>query len=156
MIPKKKRMRRGRVLVALRALNIGGKRYSVGSLLPVDQIPERSLAAMLKPDRASARWETFSEQRTYARPTDLPPPEPPKANPAVIVIPDNDPVFSWILTRDSMRRLCNGNHALALDLLMTNVEARDLYKRAQAEACRREAKKRGVVSVGPSDLAVPL
>ena len=53
-----------------------------------------------------------------------------------------------------MTRVCDGNAALAMDLLMASVEARDLYKRAQLAACTREAKRRGVVSVSPTEVGL--
>ena len=153
-IPVSARSGNGQILISLRTQNIGGKRYPMGSVLDPNEIPANALQAML--NSKIARWEAHTD-RNYPQATELPKAEPPpKAHPAVLIVGDIDPVESWRLTKAAMTRVLDGNAALAMDVLMGSVAARDLYKRAQFEACRREAKRRGVVSVGPSDLEVAL
>jgi hypothetical protein len=67
---------------------------------------------------------------------------------------DADPFEAWRLTLEANTRALDGNRALAEDLLMTLPEARDLYRRAISSATQKEAKRRNVVSVSPSEVGL--
>jgi hypothetical protein len=139
-------------LVAQRRLTVGNRVYEVNAVLPVADIPAKVLDALL--NSRMARYRPKSNAH-HPAPRNLPKPEPAKARPPVTIIWDRDPVESWRLTKAAMIRLTE-NAALAMDLLMGNVEARDLYTRAVALACAREAKLKRMPSICPSDLPVPL
>jgi hypothetical protein len=140
---------RGQLLIALRTMTINGKRYPCGSVLDPNALPAKQMAAMI--NGRAARWEQKTS-RKYPQPIDLPKAEPVKAQPAVVQIVDDKSAFeSWRMTKEALTRCCDGNAALAHDLLMADAACRDLYKRAQTEATRAEAKRRGVVSVCPTE-----
>ena len=142
------------VLVAKQQLKFSGRVYDVGSILPAAELPLRILDALLSSRRA---WWRPRSSDFHPAPRDLPKPAAPAPrHPAVSIVWDKDPVESWRLTKQAMCRLTDGNSALALDLLLANVDARDLYRRATQAACAAEAKRRGTWSVCPSDLPVPL
>lgn len=142
------------VLVAKQQLKFSGKVYDVGAILPAADLPLRILDALLSSRRA---WWRPRSSDFHPAPRDLPKPAAPAPrHPAVSIVWDKDPVESWRLTKQAMCRLTDGNSALALDLLLANVDARDLYRRATQAACAAEAKRRGTWSVCPSDLPVPL
>jgi hypothetical protein len=142
---------RGQLLIALRTMTINGKRYPCGAVLDANALPAKQMAAMI--NSRAARWEQKTS-RKYPQPTDLPKAEPVKAQPVVVQIVDDVSAFeSWKLTKAALTRVLDGNEALAMDVLMSSPEARDLYKRAQTEATRAEAKRRKTVSVCPSEIA---
>jgi hypothetical protein len=103
-------------------------------------------------DGRGARWER-NTRKLRPEPYELPPPEPVKARPAIQIVEDSSAEISWRLTLEANTRVF-GSKAQAMDNLMHSVEARDLYKRAQLEACTREAKRRGVVSVSPTEIGL--
>jgi hypothetical protein len=138
------------VLIAKRSLNIGEKRYPVGSILNPKDISQKTLGALI--DSRGAMWAQWQKGRHYPEPVDIPKSAAPPANPPVQIVYDPNVLESWILTRDAMVRLCGGNRALAQDVLMANVGARDLFRQAQIEGCRKEAKRQGRPSVSPTEV----
>jgi len=82
-----------------------------------------------------------------------PPPAPPKPRAAVELVDDEDVVTAWRKTLALMTERCDGNRGLAEDLLMADVRGRDLYKRAVATACAKEAQRVGH-SVSPTSLGL--
>jgi hypothetical protein len=137
------------VLVAKRSLNIGSKRYPVGSVLNANDIPPPNLGALI--DSRGAAWVQKQTHRHYPQAIDLPKPEAAKPNPKPAIVHDDDIVDSWFFTEKEMTRLCNGDRALARDILFTDAACRDLYKRATAEQCKRVAKRLGVWTVSPNE-----
>jgi hypothetical protein len=133
------------VLVARQALCIGNLRYNVGSILPDDKIDEKHLRALLDSRRAMYERRT---KRHYPSPTPLPAPEAPKPRPAVLLVDDPDVISSWLATEAAMERVA-GSPQYANDLLMADQSARDLYRRATFDACKRVAKIVGKPSVSP-------
>jgi hypothetical protein len=132
------------VLVARQTMTIGNRRYPVGSILP-DDIPQKQLRAMV--DARRAMYEARSK-RHYPSPTDLPQVEPAKPRPAVLLVDDPDVISSWLATEAAMERVA-GNPTYANDLLMADPAARDLYRRATFDACKRVAKMVKRPSVSP-------
>ena len=139
---------RGMVLLAKRTLTIGSKQYPVGSILPPNDIPPKTLGALI--DGRGAAWAQKQTHRHYPPAIDLPKPEAAAPNPKPQIVPDNDIVDSWRFTEDLMTKSCDGNRALARDILFTDPACRDLYKRATAEQCKRVAQRLGVPSVTPN------
>jgi hypothetical protein len=135
-------------------LVIDHKRFPRGSALPSHLIDPKHLQALLEGKPAGARWERFNPSRFYPEPIELPKLEPAKPRPAVHLVEDEDVCEAWRLSREAMVRCCDNNAALAMDLLMGDVAARDLYKRAVHAATAREAKRRGVVSVSPNEVSI--
>jgi hypothetical protein len=135
------------VLVAKRTLNIGSKRYPVGSILNPNEIPPRNLAALI--DGRGAAWAQKQTHRHYPEPIDLPKPEAPLPNPKPEIVHDNDVTDSWRFTENEMTKACGGNRALARDILFSDANCRDLYKRATVEQTKRVAARLGVPSVSP-------
>jgi hypothetical protein len=141
---------RGQLLIALRTMTINGKRYPCGAVLDANALPAKQMAAMI--NSRAARWEQKTS-RKYPQPIDLPKAEPVKARQAIQIVEDASAEFSWRLTLAANARVF-GSNAVAMDELMSNPSARDLYKRACAEATRAEAKRRGVVSVCPTEVGL--
>jgi len=150
-IPVPVRNGRGQILICLRTMTINGRRYACGSVIDPNKLPQKQMAAMI--NSRMARWEQKG-RRAYPESVELPKAEPPKPRPIIQLVEDLSAETSWRLTKAATTRVCDGNAALAMDLLMSDVSARDLYKRAQVEACTREAKRRGVVSVCPTDIGL--
>jgi hypothetical protein len=137
------------VLVAKRALTVGNKRYPVGSILPANRIPQKTLGALL--DSRGAQYQPRVADRAYSEPVDLPKPVAAPPNPKPEIVHDNDIVDSWFFTENAMTKACNGNRALARDILFSDASCRDLYQRAQREQCARVAKRLGRPSVTPNE-----
>jgi hypothetical protein len=135
------------VLVAKRSTNIDGRRYGPGSVLPAGRIPPRALQAMI--DSRGAMWMPKSD--FHPQPTDLPKPVAATPQPKPEIVHDNDIVDSWFFTENAMTKACNGNRALARDILFSDASCRDLYVRAQKEQCARVAKRLGRPSVSPNE-----
>jgi hypothetical protein len=130
------------VLVAKRQVAVDGFIYPVGAVIPS---AIRNLEAML-----SSKFVAWGPRpKVQIEPRKLPEMDAPKPRPAVLLVDDADVCEAWRLSKQAMIRLCNGNAAAAMDLLLADPTARDLFKRATAEGCRREAKRRGVPSVSP-------
>jgi acetoacetate decarboxylase len=131
-------------LVAKRQVTAGGKAYPCGAIVPVDALG-RNLQAML--DARFLVWSPPSNQpRAAAR--ELPTQPKAKPHPRVEIMGDGiDAVADWKLTKQRMTERCGGNSALALDLLMSDVRARELFKIATRIATAAEAKKRKMISV---------
>jgi hypothetical protein len=135
------------VLLAKRSLNIGSKRYPVGSILPSKELPPKTLAALI--DSRGAVW-VEKQVRAYPQPVDLPKPVAAPPRPQVRLVDDPDITDAWRFSEAAMVKACNGDHALARDILFSDPAARDLYKRATVEQCRKIAKRLGRPSVDPN------
>ena len=131
-------------------MTLNGKRYPCGSVIDPNTLPQKQMAAMI--NAKFARWEQKSLRRKYPEPYSLPASDPPQARQPVQIVEDRDVVESWRLTLAANPRVLNGDTAKAMDELMSDVGARDLYKRAVTEATQREAKRRKVVSVCPTEV----
>jgi hypothetical protein len=125
------------VLIARRTMNIGGKRYACGSILPAKEISQKVLHSLI--DGRGAAWETKGK-RFYPPPTPLAKADKPKPQPVPHIVEDADYVESWLLTEAATIRVCDGNHMLANDVLMGDRACRELYRQATFEAARRVAK----------------
>lgn len=135
-------------LVVRRQITCAGRVYPVNSIAPATM---RNVQRMI--DARFLMWSPPSDDR--AVPYDLPPPAAARPRPDVIeIVPDRDPVTSFKKTRAKLVEACGGDVAVAMDLIAANPEAAALQKRATHEACAREAKRRGVVSVSPDQAAL--
>jgi hypothetical protein len=149
-IPVPVRNGRGQILVALRTMTINGRRYPCGSVIDPNKLPQKQMGAMI--NSRMARWEQKG-RKAYPESVALPVAEPPKSRPAIQIVEDSSAEISWRLTLAANARVY-GSEAVAMDELMSSPAARDLYKRACYEGTQREAKRRGVVSVGPSEIGL--
>jgi hypothetical protein len=92
-----------------------------------------------------------------ARERPIPQTEPAKPKPKIkIIVLGDDVIGSWHATVKEMTKRCGGNGQRARDLLMIDNAGSELFCRAQRIACLQEAKRRGVVSISPDQLPVPL
>jgi hypothetical protein len=137
------------ILVARRSMNIDGKKYPMGSILPSRDLTPRMLSTLI--DSRGAAWQAKVAGHFYPEPVDLPAPEPAKPNPKVELVDDPDVTDAWRFTEDRMTKACGGNRQLARDLLFGDPGARDLYVRAQKEQCARVARRLGRPSVTPNE-----
>jgi hypothetical protein len=135
------------VLIARRSMNLSGRRFPVGSILPVDEIGAKQLEAMV--NAKAAVWQPRTRKH-YPEAYALDAPQAAKPRPAVQLVDGPDVVDSWRETEDLMTRLCGGDRLMARDVLFGDAAARDLYKRATTEQCRRIAKRLGRPSVDPT------
>jgi hypothetical protein len=150
---------RGWKLIAKRPIKANGREHPVGSEIQQIEWLGKNFQAFF--DGHFVAWVPPTTTFAAAPPKELPRATPAKARPKVTIIEASDVRESWILTRDSVRRLVDNNAALAEDILMQSPEARQLYLAAQKAACEAERlrlSKLGIrkVSVCPTDLPVPL
>jgi hypothetical protein len=118
-------------------------------VLPHGEIPVKIIDAMIS--GRTAHWRA-RDNGFHPEPRPAPPPAAVKPNPAVSIIWDQNPLESWLQTKQAMVRLTDGDAGLAMDLLMACPEGRDLYKRAVQSATQAEAKRRKTWSVCPSEI----
>jgi hypothetical protein len=141
------------VLVAKRELKLGGVLYPCGAQIPVSACG-RNFEAML--NNRSIAWTLPSDRPTpTARVLPTSPPPVPKPKVEIILVGD-DVVASRAATKAAMTEKCGGDSARALDLLMGDPGARDLWKCADRVECEREAQRRKVISISPDQLPVLL
>ena len=145
----------GQVLVALRPMIIGQHRYGAGSLLPPNQIPERTLRAMVDGRPAGARWQVKDPTRFYPSPVALPKAAPPPPRPAAIeIVDDGDVVVSWRKTLALTAERCGGDVAVARDLLAADRAGTELFLRASRVHQHRERQRLRTFSL-PSESLMP-
>jgi hypothetical protein len=125
--------------------------YNAGCRIEPDRLG-RNLTALL---RIGAVVWVPGHTNASGNSHELPAPAETVKKPNVVLITrHDDPVLNWQSTLSNMVQKCDGNAAMARDLLDGNVEARELQKRAIRVACDREARRRGVVSVTPEQAGV--
>jgi hypothetical protein len=122
----------GWLLTARKQLQIGDRIYPRGSTLPVKELSSDAVARLL--NTKCAEWRKPDGRRPLSRKIEVAPPEKPR--PPVQLVEDHDPVEAWRLTLAANTRAFDGNSALAMDALMANAQARNLYMLASREAKR--------------------
>jgi hypothetical protein len=88
------------------------------------------------------------------QPPHPPLPEPVKKPKVHILTTADNPVDSWKRTKAYMVKQCNGDAALARDILDSDPAARELYKLACRVGTKVEAARRRVQSVGPDEIGL--
>jgi hypothetical protein len=122
---------RGWPLVSKARLQVGDLIYNRGSELPVDQLDDEAIQRLV-PNFAD--WLPPSDGRPKPQPVAKA--ATPKPRPAVQLVEDRDPVTAWQLTVEANTRAMDGNKALAIDALMSDLKGRNLYLLASKEAGR--------------------
>jgi hypothetical protein len=124
---------RGWDLIARKQLQIGLQVFPRGSTLPIDELKSDAIARLL--NTKCVEWrKPDGVKGPQPRKIEVAPPEKPR--PPVQLVVDHDPVEAWRLTLAANTRAFDGNKALAMDALMADVRARNLYMQASREAGR--------------------
>jgi hypothetical protein len=112
-------------------ITVGNKIYPTNSVLPDEVLMSANSGSLLR----SLRIAWCPPGPPGPAPRELPAPTPTKGNPPVeIIIAGNglDEVETLRLTYAYMIRKCDGNAALARDLIIGDKRGNDLYMRARA------------------------
>lgn len=142
-------------LIARRQFKTSTRLYRVGSTVDVADISTSNYRAFFSTHAGVpfVEWRPPSNTPSVVQPVDIGPQEPIKPRPKIELILGDDPLDSWRKTKARMIELCDGNAGLAEDILMADRTARELYRDAVRVGTNQVAQKRGVVSVGPNEVA---
>jgi hypothetical protein len=119
-------------------ITFGNRQYPCNSILPNEILNSLNSAALLRSLRIG--WCPPSDDPGPA-PRELPKPVAAKPNPAVVIIDGNIiDVINWKQTEAKMIELCDGNAALARDLLLGDKRGQELWMKATQQYQRQQHK----------------
>ena len=128
------------VLTVKRAFSTSEMKFPVGAICTPAQL---ALAANYRSllDGNFLAW-TPKNDRPRPQPVPIKPPAPPAARPKVEIVGDVslDPVAAWRATRAAMAQKCNGNFALAEDLIVADQAGGKLYQLAARVHAERKSR----------------
>jgi hypothetical protein len=141
----------GWILVARRKLMADKIVYSAGCAIEPAALG-RNLSALLR--TGLVVWLPPGSPISVL-PVEAPTQPEAKRRPRVVILDvRDDPVASWLKTKERMIQKCDGDAQMARDILDSDERSRDLYRMACRVGCAAEAARRGVVSVSPDSIGL--